>query len=179
MIGAKHVETDVPEGETIVSHTNLFGVITYANDTFAKISGYESTELIGKPHNILRHPDMPSSLFKNLWSVIKDGGSWSGYVKNRTKQNGYYWVYAQISSLFDKNGVHIGYKSLREAVPREKRNELEEAYVELKERGEGKTKLNIWLDSSLIAKLLEKSGSDICDFEFAIEDVLRVYGANG
>ncbi len=179
MIGTKHVETDVPEGEIIVSHTDLSGVITYANDTFAKICGYESDELIGKPHNILRHPDMPSALFKNLRSVVRSGDLWSGYVKNRTKQNGYYWVYAQVSSLFDKNGAHIGYKSLREAVPKEKRNELEEAYVELKERGEGKTKLNIWLDSSLLAMLVEKSGSDVRAFELGIEDVLRVYGANG
>lgn len=179
MLGAKLVETEVPSEELIVSHTNLKGVITYANETFAKISGYTTAELIGKPHNILRHPDMPSSLFENLWDTLKDGKLWSGYVKNKTKNGGYYWVYAQVSSLFDKDGVHIGYKSLRQAAPKEKRNELEEAYTALKEREEGKMKLNIWIKRSVLSRILEESLYQTPSFEKKLEELLEVYEANG
>ncbi len=157
MLGPKPIEIEVPTEGLIVSHTDLRGIITYANETFQNISGYAKEELIGKPHNILRHPDMPSSLFENLWNTIKDGKIWSGYVKNKTKNGGYYWVYAQVSSLFDADGSHIGYKSLRQAVPKTKRNELEEAYIALKEAEEGKMKLNIWLDRSVLSKLLDES----------------------
>ena len=72
------IETEIPKDELIISRTDLKGIITYANETFAKISGYEVDELIGKPHNILRHPDMPKSVFKDLWDTIKTGKSWSG-----------------------------------------------------------------------------------------------------
>jgi len=179
MLGAKLVETEVPSEELIVSHTDFKGVITYANDTFARISGYSTTELIGKPHNILRHPDMPSSLFANLWNTLKDGKIWSGYVKNKTKSGGYYWVYAQVSSLFDKDGKQIGYKSLRQAVEKDKRNELEEAYTSLKEREEGKMKLNIWIDRSVLSKILEASLYQTPLFEKKLEQLLKAYEANG
>ena len=78
-------ETIVPSGELIVSRTDLKGIITYANDTFAEISGYEVDELIGKAHNIVRHPDMPKSIFKELWQDLQTKGSWSGVVKNKRK----------------------------------------------------------------------------------------------
>ena len=105
-------ETIVPNDELIVSRTDLNGKITYANETFAQISGYEIDELIGKPHNIVRHPDMPHSVFKTLWETIKRGEMWKGYVKNLRKDGGYYWVYAEVSRVF-KNGVLVEYKSIR------------------------------------------------------------------
>ena len=105
-------ETIVPSGELIVSRTDLKGIITYANDTFAEISGYEVDELIGKAHNIVRHPDMPKSIFEQLWNDIQTKGSWSGVVKNIRKDQGFYWVYAEISGVF-KNDVLVEYKSIR------------------------------------------------------------------
>ncbi len=159
MIGSKLVEIEVPQKAMIVSHTDLNGVITYANDTFCLISGYSSSELVGKPHNILRHPDMPSSLFKNLWETIAEGKMWSGYVKNMTKDGGYYWVYAHVSRLFDKDGKPVGYKSLRQPVSKEKRNELEESYTRLKEIEEHKIKINTWIDADLIQKLTDGDSS--------------------
>ena len=105
-------ETIVPKGELIVSRTDLKGIITYANDTFAEISGYEVDELIGKAHNIVRHPDMPKSIFEQLWNDIQTKGSWSGVVKNIRKDQGFYWVYAEISGVF-KNDVLVEYKSIR------------------------------------------------------------------
>lgn len=179
MFGPKQIEIEVPNEGVIVSHTDLKGIITYANDTFATISGYSLAELIGKPHNILRHPDMPSSLFKNLWDTIKSGQIWSGYVKNMTKSGGFYWVYAQVSSLYDSNGAIIGYKSMRQAVDRIKRNELEEAYVSLKELEEGKIKLNIWLNKGVLSKLLDGSGYKTELLERKLEEILAAYQTNG
>lgn len=180
MLGTKQTEIEVPNDEVIVSHTDLKGVITYANKTFAAISGYDVSELIGKPHNILRHPDMPSSLFKNLWDTIKNDKIWSGYVKNKTKNGSFYWVYAQISGLYNADETTIiGYKSMRQAVPKEKRNELEDSYITLKETEEAKLKLNIWVDKSVLSRLLKESSNCVSTFEKRLEEILGVYEANG
>lgn len=105
-------ETIVPKEELIVSRTDLKGNITYVNETFAFISGYTSDELIGKPHNIVRHPDMPKSIFKELWKDLDIKGSWSGVVKNKRKDEGFYWVYAEVSGVY-KDGTLVEYKSIR------------------------------------------------------------------
>lgn len=105
-------ETIVPKNELIVSRTDLKGIITYANETFANISGYEVDELIGKPHNCVRHPDMPKAVFEELWESINSKGRWSGFVKNLRKDFGYYWVYAEISGVI-RDGKLIEYKSIR------------------------------------------------------------------
>lgn len=80
----------------LVSQTDDKGVIRFANDDFCKIAGYSIEELIGKQHNIVRHPDMPKAAFKELWQTIKSGKVWTGFVKNKTKNGGFYWVFATI-----------------------------------------------------------------------------------
>jgi len=97
----------------IVSKTDLNGVITYVNDNFCSISGYEKEELIGKPHNIVRHPDMPKDLFKNLWNTIKRGAIWRGVIKNKKKDGGEYWVDAGIMPIKNHKGEIIEYIALR------------------------------------------------------------------
>jgi aerotaxis receptor len=109
---APFIATAVPEHELIISRTDLHGIITYANATFAEISGYGVEELIGQPHSIVRHPDMPASLFADLWKSLKSSGAWSGNVKNLRKDGGYYWVHAQISGVYKEDQL-IEYKSLR------------------------------------------------------------------
>lgn len=81
----------------LVSETNLKGVITFANDEFIKISGYSKAELLGKAHNIVRHPDMPKAAFADLWRTIQGGKIWTGFVKNRAKNGDFYWVYATVT----------------------------------------------------------------------------------
>jgi len=100
------------ESEQLVSITDLTGNITYVNDVFAKVAGYEVKELIGQPHNIVRHPDMPSIAFADLWKKLKNNQSWRGMVKNRCKNGDYYWVDAYVTPLYD-NGVVTGYQSVR------------------------------------------------------------------
>lgn len=153
------IETEVPDDELIVSHTNLKGIVTYANEAFVDISGYDIDELVGQSHNIVRHPDMPKSLFSNLWETIHQGKIWSGYVKNLRKDGGFYWVNTQVSQLFDKNGILIGYKSLRTSVEPSVRHELEINYINLKETQENCVKVNVWVRKEIydeIANLLKK-----------------------
>lgn len=106
------IETIVPDNELIISRTDLKGIITYVNDTFSNISGYSADELIGKPHNIIRHPDMPKRIFKQLWEKLQKNGKWEGVVKNLRKDKGFYWVYANISGIYKDNQL-IEYKSIR------------------------------------------------------------------
>lgn len=80
----------------LVSETDAKGIIVYADETFVQYSGYSLEELIGKPHNMIRHPDMPKAAFKELWTTVKSGNVWQGFVKNRTKNGKYYWVYATV-----------------------------------------------------------------------------------
>ena len=126
-------ETIVPKGELIVSRTNLKGIITYANETFAQISGYKIDELIGKPHNIVRHPDMPKSIFKELWETLKKDGLWSGVVKNLRKDEGFYWVYAEISEVY-KDGELIEYKSIRTPISFDEKVKYQLFYDEVKKQ---------------------------------------------
>jgi len=132
-------ETEVPFDELIVSRTDLNGVITYANDTFATISGYEKNELIGQNHNIVRHPDMPKSVFDNLWKIIKEEKQWSGNVKNIRKDGGYYWVHATISGVY-KNGELVEYKSIRVPISEEEKLSSQKEYDQLKVDNNEKTR---------------------------------------
>ncbi len=120
----------VPSDEFIVSRTDLNGKITYANETFAQISGYEIDELIGKPHNIVRHPDMPHSVFKTLWETLQRGEMWKGYVKNLRKDGGYYWVYAEVSGVYTRRYFGFEYKSLRAPMDRELKSRCRREYDE-------------------------------------------------
>lgn len=98
--------------DELISTTDTRGIITYANDRFIEICGYSAQELIGSPHNIVRHADMPSAAFKELWEKLKSGQSWRGIVKNRSKNGDFYWVDAFVSPLFE-NGTIVGYQSVR------------------------------------------------------------------
>lgn len=100
-------------GDFIVSKTDTKGRITYGNQTFIEMSGYSEEELLGAPHNILRHPDMPRIVFKLLWDRIEAGREIFAYVKNLCKDGSYYWVFTNVSASYDNNGKIIGYYSVR------------------------------------------------------------------
>lgn len=87
-------EVILPKDILIVSETDAKGIIKYANEDFCKIAGYSKDELIGNPHNMVRHPDMPKAAFKDLWDTVESGGIWKGIVKNKTKDGRFYWVNA-------------------------------------------------------------------------------------
>ena len=146
------IETEVPENELIISRTDLKGTITYVNDTFAEISGYTPSELVGKSHNIVRHPDMPSSAFADVWNTLKEGSTWRGFIKNLRKDKGYYWVEAEISGVF-KEGKLVEYKSLRSPVSQEKKIQMQDFYDKKRVEEGGEERVVLYLSSSQLAKL--------------------------
>lgn len=110
----------------LVSQTDAKGTILFANDDFCKVAGYELSELVGKPHNIVRHPDMPKAAFKSLWETVKSDKVWSGYVKNRTKDGGFYWVYATVYPMFDEiKGERVYLSCRRKPSPKEIQDAVE------------------------------------------------------
>ncbi len=120
-------EFPFPEGKTVISYTNLKGQITRANAAFVELSGYTRDELIGQPHNLVRHPDMPPEAFRDLWDTLKKGRPWSGLVKNRRKDGDHYWVRAYASPLADSSG----YVSVRVAASREEIGAAEQLYAKM------------------------------------------------
>jgi len=99
----------------LVSETDAKGIITFANDEFCHYAGYTIDELIGKPHNKVRHPDMPRAAFKDLWDTIQSGKKWRGFVKNRAKDGRYYWVFATVYPFTNCDGKK-GYISCRRKI---------------------------------------------------------------
>ncbi|MCQ9376448.1 PAS domain S-box protein, partial [Methyloversatilis sp. XJ19-13] len=125
-------EVEVTERHNIVSRTDLKGQIVYVNRDFVDISGFEESELIGQPHNILRHPDMPREAFEDMWRCLKAERPWTGLVKNRCKNGDHYWVVANASPLLE-NGSVTGYISVRTGASREQIAAAEGAYRAFRE----------------------------------------------
>ena len=128
-----------PAGRNIVSVTDLKGRITYCNDVFVQASGYSREELLGQPHNLLRHPDMPEEAFRDLWDTIQAGLPWIGVVKNRRKNGDYYWVVANVTPMLDDRGI-CGYLSVRSAPQRAQIEQAAALYQVLKHQEQGGSK---------------------------------------
>ena len=123
-----HVEYSITDETLIVSKTDLKGKLTYFNDQFVGASGFTEQELMGQPHNIIRHPDMPPEAFQNLWDTLKEGKPWAGAVKNRRKNGDFYWVLASATPIYE-NGDVTGYMSIRSKLPADQREEAERVYA--------------------------------------------------
>ncbi|NNM83550.1 MAG: methyl-accepting chemotaxis protein [Burkholderiales bacterium] len=162
------VEKPFPEKFRLVSKTNLKGIITYANDAFVSMSGFSSEELLGKNHNIVRHPDMPPQAFQWLWDTIREGYPWRGIVKNRCKNGDYYWVKALVVPIREHDAIS-GYMSVREEPTREEIRAAEAYYAQLNATGarigsrfdkyrfrnlQIKTKLQILIQGTLLVVLM-------------------------
>ncbi|MFC5299925.1 methyl-accepting chemotaxis protein [Azospira restricta] len=126
------VETLLPEGEFIYSRTDLKGITEEANEAFCQVSGFSREELVGRNHNIVRHPDVPPAAFEDLWRDLKNGRPWRGIVKNRRKDGGFYWVVANVSPVRE-NGQVVGYQSVRSRPTREEIEAAEAAYKRVRE----------------------------------------------
>ncbi|TFV35443.1 PAS domain S-box protein [Bradyrhizobium frederickii] len=126
------VEYPITDETLIASHTDTKGKLTYVNDQFVEASGFSEAELMGQPHNIIRHPDMPPAAFENLWATLQQGKSWSGAVKNRRKNGDFYWVLATASPI-RQNGQIVGYSSIRTKLPADQRAEAEQVYAKIRE----------------------------------------------
>ncbi|HOI84187.1 MAG TPA: PAS domain-containing protein [Campylobacterales bacterium] len=154
-----------PEGEFIVSKTDLKGRIVYGNELFIKMSGYTEEELLGAPHSILRHPDMPKAVFKLLWDTISKGEEIFAFVNNLSKSGANYWVEAQVTPSYDDKGNIIAYHSVRRKPKKESIELVSKVYAEMLriEKSSG-------VDASFkyLINILESKGVSYDEFIFSL-----------
>ena len=125
------------EDTVLISRSDLKGNVTYANPTFVEVSGYSREELIGAPHNLLRHPDMPEAAYADFWKTIQAGETWQGVVKNRRKNGDHYWVHATVAPLRDGERI-AGYTSVRRKASANAVARAEKVYAEIREKGKSR-----------------------------------------
>ncbi|MBT9255562.1 PAS domain-containing protein [Phycicoccus sp. MAQZ13P-2] len=126
------VERTFGRDEIIVTKTDLQGRITYANEVFCRVSAFDEADVLGKPHNIIRHPSMPAGVFKLLWDRLQAGQELFAYVVNMAGDGGHYWVFAHVTPTFDARGSIIGYHSNRRVPSRSALNVIEPLYREIR-----------------------------------------------
>lgn len=120
-------EVILSEQDVIITTTDLKGLLTYFNKTFMKINGFNEQELLGKNHNIIRHPDVPAEVFKELWDQVKAGKTWQGVLKNRCKSGDHYWVEAFVTPIIVNKQI-TGYQSVRSSPTRQQIERAEATY---------------------------------------------------
>lgn len=159
------------EDEIIVSKTDLKGRITYGNRIFFKIAGYEEEDCLGQPHSMIRHPEMPRSVFKLLWDKIEGGNEIFAYVVNRAKNGDHYWVLAHVTPSLDSTGSVIGYHSNRRvpdsAVVKEKIQPLYRQLLEI-EAGESNAKVGMNKAAEILAGILKQNGVTYEEFVWSL-----------
>ena len=131
-----------PKGETLVSTTDLKGRILYCNPMFIEVSGYEKEELLGQPHNIVRHPDMPEEAYRDMWETIAKGTPWSAPVKNRRKDGSFYWVMANVTPLM-QGDQPTGYMSVRTEATREQIQAADQLYAQMRAEKQAGTLVHV------------------------------------
>lgn len=164
-----NVEKVMRENDFIVSKTDTKGVITYCNRIFMEFAKYTEHELLGQQHNIIRHPDMPRSVFKLLWDTIKQKKEINAYVKNMAKDGSYYWVFANITPVMDDKGSIQGYYSVRRKPNDKKLDIVKKLYKSLLDE-EKKFGLKEGLEASekLLNNILNKEGKTYEEFIFSL-----------
>lgn len=163
-------ERTFPESEIIVSKTDVQGRITYVNDVFLSVSGYQEDEVIGKPHNVIRHPEMPRCIFKLLWDKIQAGQEIFAYVNNRAKNGDSYWVFAHVTPSFDANHKLIGYHSNRRSPRREAIAKVTPLYAQLlaEENKHSDRKQGADAGTRLLLNTLANQGIEYEEFIFSL-----------
>ncbi|WP_010297229.1 PAS domain-containing protein [Candidatus Odyssella thessalonicensis] len=167
---ALDTELTFSENELIVSRTDTAGRIQYCNQVFIKISGYNEKELLGRPHNIIRHPHMPRCIYKMMWDRISSGKEIFAYVRNLCKGGQYYWVFAHITPTFNGNGQIIGYHSNRRKPKKEAIAVIKQIYEQLliEERKHSNRKESIDCSTRLLMDILSKEGKSYDEFILSI-----------
>jgi PAS domain S-box-containing protein len=156
----------------IVSETDAKGKITYANDYFMEVSGYTQEELIGKSHNIVRHPDMPKVVFKLLWETISQGKNINAVVKNLAKDGRYYWIFTEFESRKNQDtGEIIGYHADRKSISPHVLEIISDLYTQLLEI---EKKDGVEASQKYLVKFLKDKGEDI-EFSNIMEEIHRFY----
>ncbi len=163
-------ERTFDDDEIIVSKTDLQGRITYANHIFIRVSGFTEEELLGKPHNLIRHPDMPRCVFKLLWDTLNAGNEIFAYVNNLSKNGDHYWVLAHVTPSFDSLGEIIGYHSSRRVPERSAISKVETLYQSLKHIEDSSPDWRIGMQNATEALVsqLDEAGIQYDEYVFAL-----------
>ena len=157
------------DNDFIVSKTDLKGLITYANEIFIEFCGYSQYELFNAQHNIIRHPDMPRAVFDLMWKTLQAGNEFNGYVKNMSKDGGFYWVFANVTPSYDNNKDIIGYYSVRRNPSQQAIQVVEPIYKEMVATEEHSGSRNAIKDSTaLLLSKLEQLGVSYDQFALSI-----------
>lgn len=164
------VERFFPEEEIIVSKTDPKGRITYANETFLKIAGYAEEEVLGQPHSLIRHPDMPRCVFKLLWDTIQGGQEIFAYVKNMAKNGDYYWVFAHVTPTFDASDRIIGYHSNRRVPERSQVELFTQVYRQLlaEESRHKDWRAGMEAAGKMLGEMIASKGMEYEEFIFSV-----------
>ena len=125
-------EVLIPPGQTLVTKTDTKGIINYINNAFVDVAGYSEEELMGQPHNVIRHPEVPSEAFRDLWDTIESGKTWSAPVKNRCKDGSYYWVMSNVSPIYNDKGEICEYVSVRRGLTKDEKQGALALYEKLR-----------------------------------------------
>lgn len=126
-------ELFLPDDGQIISKTNENGLITYCNTLFIEFSGYDESELLGQPHNVIRHPDMPRAIFHLFWETLQKNQEFNGYIKNLCKDGSFYWVFANVTPSMSQDNQLLGYYSVRRKASDEQLSFIKDLYQDLKE----------------------------------------------
>ena len=169
-------EITFDEDELIVSKTDLKGRITYANDVFLRVSGFAESEILGQPHNVIRHPAMPRCVFHLLWETIRNGREIFAYVVNLAKSGDAYWVLAHVTPSRDANGTCVGYHSNRRVPHADALDRVRPLYAKLldEERRAGDPRAAIEASSRLLASMLAEARTDYDRFVFDLSAETRL-----
>ncbi len=158
------------EDDFIVSKTDLKGILTYCNRTFMEFAKYEESELLGQPHNIIRHPDMPRVIFKLLWDTIQSKKEINAYVKNMASDGSYYWVFANVTPVLNDVGEIVGYYSVRRKPEPESLQKVKKLYSELlsEEKKYANKKEGLQASEKMLQNILKEQGKSYEEFIFSL-----------
>ncbi len=164
------VEIEFDENELIVSKTDIKGRLVYVNDVFARVAEMTTKEVIGEPHNIIRHPDMPRAVFKLLWDSIQAGKEIFAYVKNMSKTGKYYWVIAHVTPSYGIDGEINGYHSNRRAPSKRGIEQISEIYKKLltEEKKHNNAKDGLQASYDLFLEILQAEGKSYSEFIWSL-----------
>lgn len=165
------VERTFRDDQIIVSKTDPKGRLTYVNDVFVEISGYDEADLIGQPHSVIRHPDMPRAVFKLLWDTISGGEELFAYVMNMSADGSHYWVLAHVTPTFDAGRRVVGYHSNRRTASRAALDRIEPLYRALlaEERRHARTPEAVAASYALLETTLQEQGLSYAEWVWGLD----------
>lgn len=169
------VERFFGDDEIIVSKTDTRGIITYANDVFCRVAGYKESELLGQPHNIIRHPAMPGGVFKLLWDTLDARQEIFAYVVNQARNGDHYWVFAHVTPSFDAQGRVVGYHSNRRVPYADAIPKVEALYAQLlaEEQKHRERSAAVAASVAMMTECLRGLGLTYSQFVFSLSEKTR------